>query len=214
MNIVDAIRKYKQSGNYFAPDYEQDNEVLNQFRNDSPQLSHSENEELIGILKDSNDWHEKFFVADLLYLYDKFDMKLLDPLLENAISCSDPSFNRIFLRPCLRVFGTELVSNLLAEKFISGDITRKVRISTLVYWIEREDNSELRSLEEAILDRASTTENIVELYYYSRYFPDKLGINGHIPGNAEQLIGFIKGNKELEDFLFNQLGWIRPSENS
>jgi hypothetical protein len=211
MNITKAIRDYKESGNYFAPDYERDNEVLSQFKTDSPQLSLSNTEELIAILKNSSNWDDKFFVADLLYLYDLFDIKLLDPLLENAIAFSDPSFNRIFLKPCLRVFGSEMVSNLLAEKFIAAEPIRKVRISSLVYWIEREDDSEIKNLQDAIIDRASNTNNIIELYYYNRYFPDKVGINRRIPNNAEELITCIKGNPELEDFLFNKLGWTKPN---
>ncbi len=211
MNLAKAIRDYKESGNYFAPDYERDNEVLSQFKTDSSQLSLSDTEALIAILKNSGDWDDKFFVADLLYLYDSFDIRLLDPLLENAISFSDPGFNRIFLNPCLSVFGTEMVSNILAEKFIVSEPIRKIRISSLVYWIEREDDAEIKSLEDAIVDRALTTHNIIELYYYNRYFPDKVGINKQIPANAEELINFIKGNQELEDFLFNQLGWTKPN---
>ncbi|HKC35786.1 MAG TPA: hypothetical protein VKB95_06975, partial [Chitinophagaceae bacterium] len=64
MNLAKAIRDYKESGNYFAPDYERDNEVLSQFKTDSSQLSLSDTEALIAILKNSGDWDDKFFVAD------------------------------------------------------------------------------------------------------------------------------------------------------
>jgi hypothetical protein len=114
MNIKTAIKEYKDEANFFAPDYEQENETLTKFKADHPTISNSEIETFKDILTTSNDWEEKIFVADLLYLYPSFDTILLEPLVENAISFSDPSFNRIFLRPCTRVFGVQLVSDILA----------------------------------------------------------------------------------------------------
>jgi hypothetical protein len=206
MNITTVIEHYKEEANFFSPDYEQENELLRNFKNDHPTLSVEEVNVLRNILFE-DDLTSKFFVADLLYLYEDFDIKLLEPLIENAISFSDPSFNRIFLRPCMRVFGVSHVSNILAEKFISSDPVRKIGISSLVYWLEKTDNSEISNLEQAIVNRSKRTDNIIELYYYNRYFPDKVSLDENIPKNAEELINRIKGNAELEDFLFNKLGW-------
>jgi hypothetical protein len=207
MDITIAIREYKKEGNFFAPDYEQENEILNKFKDDHPTISKFEIETFNKILTTSNDWEEKFFVADLLYLYPTFDIILLDPLIENAISYSDPSFNRIFLRPCITVFGVQLVSDILADKFSSSDIVTKINISSLVYWLERNDNHEISNLEDVIVDRSNKTDNIIELYHYNRYFPDKVGLSKKIPQDAEELIRCIKDNNKLEDLLFNKLGW-------
>src|SRR3954466_13869737 len=106
MNIATAIEQYKIEANFFAPDYEQENQTLNKFKNEHPTLSIDEADSLKEMLL-SGDWSEKIFVADLLYLYQDFDIKLLDPMLENAITFIDPGLNRIFLRPCIRRFGVE-----------------------------------------------------------------------------------------------------------
>ena len=206
MNIDTAIELYKAEANFFAPDYNQDNQTLFNFKKEHPTIAGSETDRLKQILL-SGAWEEKFFVADLLYLYDDFDVKLLDPMIENAISYGDPSFNRIFLRPCLRVFGVATVSNLLAEKFVPSDAFRKIRISSLVYWLEKTSDNEIIKLEEVIVNRSKRTDNIIELYYYNRYLPDKVALSEDIPHDAEELINRIKGNTELEDFLFNKLGW-------
>ena len=214
MKLTTLIKEYIKAGDFFAPDYERDNKVLNRFKQDSPELSSPETKELIRILKKSKDWPSKFFVADLLYLYDSFDIELLDPLLENAILYPDAGFNRIFLRPGLKIFGTELISERLAQKFVEADIIRKIRISSLVYWIEKEDNSQVQKLEDAIVKQAKKTDNIIELYYYNRYFPDKVGIEQRIPNNANELIEVINGNSELEEILYNGLGWTKPNTTS
>src|SRR5438477_8018315 len=199
MNLTKAIRNYKEIGDFFAPDYERENEVLTEFKVESPNISVSQTEELINLLENSEEWQDKFFLADLLYLYDSFDVKLLEPLIENAIRYTDPSFSRIFLRPGIRAFGSEIISEILAQKFIAGNVIRKIRISSLVYWIERADNSVIQKLEKAIVERANKTGNIIELYYYNRYFPDKVGIERQIPNDANELMRVIKGNSELEE---------------
>ena len=106
MNIKDTLKDYIATGDFFSPDYERDNEILGTFKVNNPTLDESQIIELVMILKDSNDdWRPKYFVADLLYYYDKFGIDLMEPMLNLAIDCKDPSFNRIFLRPCLRSFG-------------------------------------------------------------------------------------------------------------
>jgi hypothetical protein len=212
MNIATAIGHYKEQANFFAPDYERENKVLRNFKNEHPRLSADDVNTLRGILL-HDDGDSKFFVADLLYLYDDFDIELFEPLIESAITFNDPSFTWVFLRPCIRVFGVNHVSNILAEKFITSDPVRKIRISSLVYWLERTNNIEISNLEKAIVDRSKRTDNIIELYYYNRYFPDKVALDQEIPHNAEELINRIKGNVELEDFLFNKLGWQKMKDS-
>ena len=213
MKIDKAIEQYKAEANFFAPDHEQENLTLSNFKKEHPALSETDVRAFKKILKADN-WNEKFFVADLLYLYDEFDVKLLDPMVENAISFRDPSYNRIFLKPCIRVFGTSTVSNLLADKFVDSDAIRKIRISSLIYWLEKTNDSEIEKLEQAIVNRSKQTDNIIELYYYNRYFPDKVALNHNIPHDAAELINRIKGNSELEDLLFNGLGWQRTKDSN
>ena len=212
MKIDKAIAQYIAEANFFAPDRGQENLTLHNFKKEHPDLSDSNVRALRKILKADN-WQEKFFVVDLLYLYESFDESLLNPMIENAISSPDPSSNRIFLRPCMRVFGISTVSNLLAEKFIDSDAVRKIRISSLVYWLQRDNDGDIDKLEQAIVNRSKQTDNIVELYHYNRYFPDKVALDQNIPHNAEELINQIKGNIELEDLLFNGLGWQRKKDN-
>jgi len=210
MKLTTAIKEYIGSGDFSASDHEKANKIFSRFIQDSPTLSVTETKELKRILKKDDDWPYKFFAANLLYLYDSFDIELLDPLLENAILYPDPGFNQIFLRPGLKIFGTELISERLAQKFGDADILRKIKISSLVYWIEKEDNPQVQKLEDAIVKQAKKTDNIIELYYYNRYFPDKVGIEQRIPNNANELIEAIAGNTELEEILYNGLGWVRP----
>jgi hypothetical protein len=74
------------------------------------------------LVNPSTSWPEKYFVADLLYLYKNFSEELFDPLLDTAIDYKDPSFNRIFLGPCLWSFGRKVVVTKLINKFDTGSL--------------------------------------------------------------------------------------------
>jgi hypothetical protein len=90
--------------------------------------------ELKAISESKSTIDDKYFVADLLYLYPSFSRELLDPLIECAIAHKDPSFNRIFLRPCINSFGLENVTNLLIEKG-NKDSSKMDGINRLKYWL-------------------------------------------------------------------------------
>ncbi|HEX8278910.1 MAG TPA: hypothetical protein VF540_09455 [Segetibacter sp.] len=207
MTIQTTVDRYKSLGNYFAPDYKQDNEVLEEFKRNNPLLSKRQVNELVDLLKTSNDITDKYFVADLLYLYDKFDRELLEPLLETAISHKDPSFNRIFLRPCLTAFGIKAVAAALTDKFNQGTIDERIGISNLIYWLR--PRGEAGSLHQAILEKAKKTTNLIELYHYKLCYPDEIENSNKIPNSADELVKVIKGNKEYEDLLFATLGWTK-----
>lgn len=64
MNMQTTLDNYKSLGHYFAPDYEQDNEVLNDFKKNNPNLSRQQTSKLVDILKNSKDITDKYFVAD------------------------------------------------------------------------------------------------------------------------------------------------------
>ncbi len=139
MGISIYLKQYKELKNYFAPDYEQENEVLMQFNKENPTLSDEQILELKNILQNNSSIYDKYFVADLLYLYMPFHKELLDPMIECAIAYKDPSFNRIFLRPCINSFGLEIVSDLLKEK---GEIdnSKLEGIERLKYWLRPPGN--------------------------------------------------------------------------
>ena len=209
MDIKTTLDNYKFLGEYFSPDYEQDNQVLLDFKRHNPTLSKKQSNQLIDILKTSKDQIEKYFVADLLYLFDNFDIELLNPMLTTAINYKDPSFNRIFLRPCVNVFGTKKVAEILTKHFINGDIEERISISSLLYWLHPQDNGEADNLHKAILEHANSTENLIELYYYKLRYGTKIKNSENIPNNAIELMKAIEGNEQYEIILFNKLNWTK-----
>jgi hypothetical protein len=209
MDIQTTLDNYKSLGDYFAPDYDQENEVLNSFRKENPTLSKQQTTQLIDILNRSNDISDKYFVADLLYLYDEFDQELLEPLLLTAINYKDPSFNRIFLRPCITAFGSKTVADSLADKFRKADILERIGIANLLYWLRPQENGEADNLHQTILEKANRTENLIELYYYKLRYADKIKDSAKIPNSAEELMKAIKGNNQYESLLFDKLNWTR-----
>ena len=134
MEVSEYLKQYKDLNNYFAPDYGQENEVLTKFKSEYPTLSDKQISELKSILLDNSDIHAKYFVADLLYLYPTFSEELLNPLIDCAIEHKDPSFNRIFLRPCIISFGVDVVEKLLIEKG-NSDTSKLDGINRLKYWL-------------------------------------------------------------------------------
>lgn len=209
MTLSTAQKEYKKLGEYFAPDYAQENEILLAFKKVYPTLSNEQALKLKSILQDSQDWTDKYFGTDLLYLYDKFDEVLLEPLINCAIAFPDPSFNRIFLRPCINAFGIKRVAALLKDKFTNGDSLQRIRIASLVYWLKPEQNGDADLLHTAIIERAATINNLVELYFYKLQYNGKNPNSSQIPENALDLMKAINGNKELEDPLYNKLNWQR-----
>ncbi|MBS1635178.1 MAG: hypothetical protein JST26_04590 [Bacteroidetes bacterium] len=207
MDIQATLNKYKASGNFFDPEYERDNELLSSFKASFPTLSKDQVQEFVNILNTASDIKDTFFVADMLYLYETFSADLFEPLINAAIDFKDPSFNRVFLRPCIRVFGVKAVADMLANKFNSGDIVRKLGVSNLLYHLRPQKNGDADKLHHAILKRAAETTNIIELYHYKLSYADRIKHSAKIPNNANDLVTLVKGNKEYEDLLFNKLGW-------
>jgi len=207
MDIQTALNNYKSLGDFFAPDYLRDNAVLNSFKRDNPTLSEEHTTQLCEILRRNNDIIDKYFVADLLYLYVRFDEELLEPLLITAINLNDPSFNRIFLRPCIKAFGSKAVADYLAERFRESEVEERIGISCLVYWLHPQENGEADNLHNTILQHANATENLIERYYYKLRYSDRIRDSDSIPNNADELMVAIRGNTEYENFLFDKLNW-------
>jgi hypothetical protein len=140
--IRNSIKKYKELGNYLDPEYGRDNEVLDDFKSKNGTLTNDQTKELKSILNE-DDRLAKTFVADLLYLYDDFDESLLDVMITTAIRYQDPSFNRIYLHPCIRVFGYPKVLTMIKTKFIEGDILDKIGVGRLLYWLRPHDPNDM-----------------------------------------------------------------------
>ena len=211
MNVAEAKSHYLAAGQFFEPEYESDNELLAAFHKENPILTPEQTHDLAAILKvASDDWKPKYFVADLLYYYQSADDSLLPPMLRASIEIGDPSFNRVFLRPCLTIYGNNAVVDYLTETFRTGDVVDRIGVSLLTYWLRiyRADISLLlRSIEEA----AENTDNLVELYHYSLALPHRKEKFPDIPDHAAGLERQISGNTEYERLLYDQLGWRKPN---
>lgn len=142
MDIKTTLVKYKALGDYFAPDYERDNDVLNEFKNNNANLGLQQVKYLVDLLENSNDIYDKYFVADLLYLYDNFDIDLFEPLVKISIYHKDPSFNRIFIRPCINTFGYTMVADKLITKYSNGSDSELEGLKRLLYWIRPEETND------------------------------------------------------------------------
>ncbi|WP_020531058.1 hypothetical protein [Flexithrix dorotheae] len=80
----------------------------------------------------NNDY--KWFVANLFALQENIPEQLLEPFINAAIDEPDPSFNRKFINPCLRVFGFEKVFELLDKRFLEGNKPIKIGVCNAYYW--------------------------------------------------------------------------------
>lgn len=210
MRIKLTLDKYLTLADFFAPDYGRKNEVLINFKELNPILSAQHTADLIELLKNSNEITHNYFVADLLYLFPQFDSELLEPLLQAGINCNDPSYNRIFLRPCISTFGIKTVANKLIDKFMKADVVDRIGIANLIYWLRPQENENLDRLHETFINEMNKSTNLVELYHYKLRYSNKIKGADKIPNSASELIQVIKGNKEYEDLLFNKCGWVNP----
>lgn len=142
MDIKTTLERYKRLGHYFDPEYERDNEVLNEFKSNNVTLKDEHTNELIDLLENSSEIKDKYFVGDLLYLYDNFDEVLIEPLIKTAINHDDPSFNRIFIQPCINNIGFTLVAENIIAKYKNGNNSDIEGVKRLIYWIRPEETNE------------------------------------------------------------------------
>ena len=207
MTIDETYRKYLERGEFNNPDYEREDKILESFKAKNDQLSKAQESKLVEYLeRDSQDWKSQYFVADLLYFYSDFSQPLMKSMLQTGVSHQDPSFNRVFLRPCVRSDKKKEAMHWLKEKLKTGILIERIGVSNLYYWLgtENVDRSELRA---EIYHKSKYTDNIVELYFYQLAI-GSLGFRfRQIPKDADSLIRKIKGNSPHERFLSEDLGW-------
>ena len=225
MTLEQAKVAYLKKGEFFNPDYGRENEALSAFKAANGILSEADTSTLISILDSKTEWTEKYFVADLLYLFPDFPESLVDPMLQCAVAYRDPSFDRIFLRPCITRIGVRAVVDKLINVLDKGTLVERMGVTQLAYWIPRppiEHNGSswepmkqpgmdqaLLVLRKAMTDQVAKTTNPIELYYYKLVMDKSLPQFAGIPNDAKGLAELVKGKPELEDILFNQLGWQR-----
>jgi hypothetical protein len=208
MTINQAIADYLKLAEFFNLDYGSENEVLSSFKAVHPSLTGPQATDLVDVLRSESDWNLKFFVADLLYLYPDFPEVLIEPMLQCAVTYQDPSFDRIFLRPCVKRVGVAAVVKRLVRYLEEGTARERMGVTWLSYHI-RGSEPDKAILREAMERQSSMTTNPVELYHCKlRLDKDQPRFSG-IPDDADGLVQLVKGKPELEDFLFNQLGWSR-----
>lgn len=82
------------------------------------------------------DVERKWLVARLALDADTIPDSLLEPLLDAGIDEPDPSFNRQFIDPCMRVFGARRVNEHLLDVWETGDDLRKAGAIRALYWAQ------------------------------------------------------------------------------
>lgn len=212
MQLQDCLEEYKLLKEYWAPDYKARNKALISFKLKHRTLLDEHVLELKKILETKTMGPNLYFVADLLYLYRGFSSELFEPMIDHAILCRDPSLNRIFLRPCASTFGWTAVADLLAVKFVAGDILVKLGITRLVYWFRPKNDDHYEAigrLYEMIVAEANQSTNLVEIYLYGLKFKNRMTYKGYMPIGAADLLAKTKGIPECEELLI-KLNWIKP----
>jgi hypothetical protein len=82
------------------------------------------------------DERRKWFVADLAARTQLMPNDLFEPMLRASVEEVDPSFNRRFVDPCMRVFGPRRVNEYLLAVVESADDFHKVGAVNALYWAQ------------------------------------------------------------------------------
>lgn len=152
LQIQDIKAHYANSDlrSYFGPDYGRTAPVLIKFKQTFPLLEDHQVLELKRILAMRPVGADHIIAADLLYMYRPIPAVLFEPMMDCAIDYEDPSFNRVFLRPCMKAFGDKAVADMLLKKFRQGDTTRKDGIVRLLYWFRYKNEDDVQDLYKAV----------------------------------------------------------------
>jgi hypothetical protein len=76
----------------------------------------------------------KWFVAGLLDVAPSIAGTLFAPILNAAIDEVNPSLNRVFVEPCIRVFGSRRVIEYFLNMLERGTDCRKAGAANALYW--------------------------------------------------------------------------------
>ena len=92
-----------------------------------------------------NDQRRKWFVAAFFESYP-VPRRMLNEMIRAGVLERDPSYNRDFIEPCVRSFGSEVLVNELLKYLESGSDKEKAGAASALYWVrvDGELHSELR----------------------------------------------------------------------
>ena len=94
-----------------------------------------------------DDPDRKWFVAEV-FKFQPVPKRLWGPMLRAGVMERDPSFNRVFIDPCVRSFGGQRVLEELLLLLESGTDVEKAGAASAFYWVrgnpEKEDLTEMR----------------------------------------------------------------------
>lgn len=206
LQIQDVWAYYNDSGEhcFFGPDYGRPAKALIEFKKTYPALTEQHIQQLKCILIKREVGSEQIFAADLLYMYRPIPLSLFEPMIDCAIDFRDPSFNRIFLRPCMKAFGDKAVADMLQRKFLEGDIIRRIGIASLKYWFWFKQYEDVQAFIETVVAHGNQSDNLVEKYIYSLSF--KIESDVPLPTCASELIKAVRHDEKYLQLLRN-LGW-------
>ncbi|NML39939.1 hypothetical protein HHL17_22250 [Chitinophaga sp. G-6-1-13] len=206
LQIQDIRAYYDNSGeyHYFGPDYRRAAPILIEFKKAYPSLEEHHLHELTAILAKRPVDSDHIVAADLLYMYRPIPAVLFEPMIDCAIDYRDPSFNRIFLRPCMKAFGDKAVAEMLHKKFLEGEIIRRIGVASLLYWFWWKNKEDVQVLYETIIAQGNQSDNLVEKYIYNLY----VGIESDfpLPKNADELKRMVRDNEKCCQLL-RDLNW-------
>lgn len=106
-------------------------EIINTIRKSNRNWSEQEINTFIDFLSHNS---KKWFIANLFSKLETIPNELFNPFIVASIEESNPSANRYFIEPCLRVFGFERVFKSLDTYFINGDNQTKIGVCKAYYW--------------------------------------------------------------------------------
>lgn len=138
---------------------------------------------LISSLEDNE---RKWFVMRV-FQNQQLPRRLLVPMLRAGVLERDPSYNRLFIEPCLRSYGATRVCTMLLNYFEHGSNEEKAGAASALYWAWRpkahEDMSELlKRMRTDLLQEFVNNEDLAvrrriipQLDLQPEYYPAELG---------------------------------------
>jgi hypothetical protein len=80
---------------------------------------------------------KKWFVVKLLEKVNPLPKALFDDLVLAALTEHDPSFNKWFITPCVKSFGTEKVKSKIMTFATHPQVIENDGVNKVMYWVPR-----------------------------------------------------------------------------
>lgn len=107
-------------------------ELRLQYRAANPVISRKDEAQMIALLQDPVKGDE---VAALLSVMPTFSRDLMHAMMRAAIAMRDPSWNRIFIEPCIRVYDVFAVNDFVLSVIAHGTKQEKTGATRCFYWM-------------------------------------------------------------------------------